>query len=169
MPSLTRASVNIPGLSDHDAIITDSCIGPCRTQQKPRKRFHFGKANWDGLRTAASKLSGKLLKMYESANDIESLWTAFKDDLLAAANQHIPSTSSTPRHHLPWLNHHLKKLLKKKKRLYKQATRAQNWTNYKLIQKACKQAFRKDGFSNNNPKPFWRYIKKNFFNKTTLE
>ena len=107
--------------------------------------------------------------MYESAHDIESLWTAFKDDILAAANQHISSTSSTPRHHLPWLNHHLKKLLKKKKTLIQRGNKNTKLDQLQLIQKACKQAFRKaewkhlrntieDGLSNNNPKPFRRYI-----------
>ena len=142
-------------------------IGPSRNQEK---RFHFGKADWDGLRTAASKLSEKLLKMYESAHDTESLWTAFKADLLAATNQHIPSTSSTPRHHLPWVNHHLKKLLKKKKNAYTNRQQEHKTgpatTNPESMQASLSQSRMETlrntievGLSNNNPKPFWRYIK----------
>ena len=122
------------------------------------------------MRTAATKLSKKLLKMYESAHDIESLWTAFKDDILAAANQHISSTSSTPRHHLPWLNHHLKKLLKKKKTLIQTGNKNtkldQLQANPESMQASLSQSRMETlrntievGLSNNNPKPFWRYIK----------
>ncbi|KAK7103646.1 hypothetical protein V1264_018511 [Littorina saxatilis] len=61
-------------------------------------------------------------------------------------------------------------MLKKKERLYKQAKRTKNWTNYRHLQKDCRRAFRKaeweyiqntieDGLSKNDSKPFWRYIK----------
>lgn len=90
-PSLTNASVNVPGLSDHNAVILDSCIGSYRTRQKPRRRFHFGKANWEGMRAAVSQLFEKLREMYKSTSDVETLLTAFNNDLLSATNKHVPS------------------------------------------------------------------------------
>jgi hypothetical protein len=71
---------------------------------------------------------------------------------------------------LPWLNRDLRTLLRKKKRLYKQAKRTGNWTNYRFLQKQSKRAFRRaewdflngvitEGLEKNDSKPFWKYIK----------
>jgi gentisate 1,2-dioxygenase len=66
--------------------------------------------------------------------------------------------------------YHLKKMFKKKQRLYKQAKRTNKWNNYKHFQKEIKKQIRKaewtyindtilKGLKSNNAKPFWKYIK----------
>ena len=56
----------------------------------PRRHFHFGKANWEGMRAAVSQLFEKLREMYKSTSDVETLLTAFNNDLLSATNMHVP-------------------------------------------------------------------------------
>ena len=48
----TAGPTTMIGDSWRGSICAHSCTGPYRTHQKPRKKIHFGKANWDGLRTA---------------------------------------------------------------------------------------------------------------------
>ena len=64
---------------------------------------------------------------------------------MTAADKFIPSNMSSQKHRLPWIDFKLKKLLKKKKRLYHQAKHTQNWTKYRIrfTQKECKRTFRK--------------------------
>ena len=61
-------------------------------------------------------------------------------------------------------------MTKKKERMYKQAKRTKNWKNYRFFQKECRREIRKleveyinskieQGLSENNQKPFWRYVK----------
>ncbi|CAC5376110.1 unnamed protein product [Mytilus coruscus] len=68
------------------------------------------------------------------------------------------------------INHEIRKMFKKKTRLYQQAKITNNWSNDKHFQKECKRQVQKaewgyinntimEGLENNNPKPFWKYIK----------
>jgi hypothetical protein len=47
--TLVKSSTNIPGLSDHDIIITDAIIKPTYNKNKPQKRYLYSKANWDKI------------------------------------------------------------------------------------------------------------------------
>ena len=59
---------------------------------------------------------------------------------------------------------------RRKRRLYHQAKRTSNWSNYRHYQKECKRAHRRaewsyvnetieKGIAENNSKHFWRYVK----------
>ena len=97
-PSLIKSSTNIPGLSDHDAVITDSCIKPYHTaHKKPKKFFRFGKADWD---------SGNLCSVGESCDAGEGRWRCrgnvdcLQDRPMTAADNFIPSAMSSRKHRL---------------------------------------------------------------------
>ena len=68
------------------------------------------------------------------------------------------------------MNRNLKAMIRKKARLRKQAKKTKNWSNYKFHQKQTKKAFKKaetdyinntieEGLTQNNSKPFWRFVK----------
>ena len=73
------------------------------------------------------------------------------------------------RKSLPWCNRDLKRMVRRKSRLYKHAKKSNHWDSFKAFQKTCKKAFKKvesshinndiqKGLTENNPKPFWRYV-----------
>ena len=122
--------------------------------------------------------------MYESTSDVDMLWMTFKNDLLSATNQRVPSSTNYSRHHVSWLDHHLKKLLKKKKcwlvKLLKASHKDPKLDQVRVhpesLQKKCKRAFCKckvewkylrntieleleNSLCNSNPKPFWQCVK----------
>ena len=47
--SLIKQSSNILGISDHDMVITDSLVKPCKTRKHLRKCYNFRKVNWHAL------------------------------------------------------------------------------------------------------------------------
>ena len=74
------------------------------------------------------------------------------------------------RSKIPWLTKDIKRMLRKKQRLYKQAKNTNSWSNYRHFQRECKRSIRRaewtffndiilEGFKENNTKPFWQYIK----------
>ena len=107
---------------------------------------------------------------YTNNCDVKELWALFKSNLIQLLNKHIPSKTVSLKNNPPWLNRKLKRLLKKKARLHKQAKKTGNFSNFRFAQKQCRKAYKKaesdymnskilDGLQNNNTKPFWTYVK----------
>ena len=118
----------------------------------------------------ATEVSEHIASQDKSGADVNTLWETFRNQLSEATEKYIPSALCSSRPRLPWLSNQLLRLTKKKRRLYNQARRTRNWSNFKHIQKECKRAFRKaeteflnniitKGLEKNNTKPFWKYIK----------
>jgi hypothetical protein len=113
--------------------------------------------------------------MADSRSNINDIWNTFKQHifkqhLFKCLYKHIPSKIIKSNNRLPWFNHKIKKMLRKKQSLYNQAKRTKNWSNYKHYQKECKRQIRKgewnyinsailEGMEKNNTKPFWKYVK----------
>ena len=161
---------NIPGLSDHNAVIMDTYIKPSFTLMKRRKLYNFKKANWSSLENFCTNLSNSIIHKSELNFNVIQLWDLFKSTLQLGISQNVPSKFVKNRSSLPWINKDLEKLVKKKTKLFKKAKSTGNWKDYKNHQKVCRNEFRKaendfvnktinEGLAENNQKPFWRYIK----------
>ena len=71
---------------------------------------------------------------------------------------------------MPWANKKLKRSLKTKARLHRQAKKSGKWDIYRSFQREFKKQFRhaewniinsviQEGLDNKNSKPFWKYVK----------
>jgi hypothetical protein len=60
-------------------------------------------------------------------------FTSCKTELFEYLEKHIPSKLIRSKSHLPWINHKIRKMFKKKTRLYHQAKKTNKWTNYKIL------------------------------------
>jgi len=89
---------------------------------------------------------------------------------MTAADSNVPSVIRSGKHRLPWFGQRLRRLLRRKRRLYRQAKKTGIWNNYRHIQRECKRTFRRaewdflnnvisDGLQRNDTKPFWKYVK----------
>ena len=85
-------------------------------------------------------------------------------------DKNIPSKQVKSNNRLPWMTYKIRKMLKKKQKLYNQAKKTKSWSNYRHFQKTCKREIRKaewnyvnnailEGMNKNNSKPFWKYAK----------
>ena len=141
-PSHIKTSVSVPGISNHDIVITNMEIKPHYQKTTTRKGYIYSKANWDNLNNALEDLTKTIVDMYKKGNNIHELWETFKVELLKHLDECIPSRNIKSKHSVPWLKHRERKLLKKKKILYRQAKKTKKWTNYRHFQKECKRTLR---------------------------
>ena len=169
-PSLIKNSQSIPGISDHAMVVTDSDVKPIYNKQKPRKVYLFSKANWEEIKKACVQLSDNIIIMVQNKENIEELWNTFKTGIQEAMDTFIPSKIFKKKNTVPWFNRNLKRMTRRKARLYRHAKKSKQWSEFKQYQKLCKREFKKaevdfvnntiqEGFDNNNSKPFWRYVK----------
>ena len=169
-PTLAKSSVNIPGVSDHEIVVTEFDIKPMITPSQTRKCYKFGKANWGNMKIDLDDAAESIARDQKAGKDVEQLWSTFKKSLLSSINANIPTYIHKNTTSLPWINVKIKRILKKKKRLFKKARATNNWPPYRLFQKQCRRELRKaewnyinstiqQGLDNNNSKPFWRFVK----------
>ena len=140
-PSLIRSCSCIPGISDHEAVVVDSIIRPSYTPTKKHKMFCYKKANWDGLNADCAVLSQQIKTKYDSGECVINLWNMFKAGLNKAIEKHIPSKMIFNKHHLPWMNKDLKKMIKKKAKLHRKAKASKEWTKFNEYQKNANRRF----------------------------
>ena len=108
--------------------------------------------------------------MYHEDDTAENLWATFKNSLQASIEKNIPSSLARKRTRLPWTDRPLLRLLRRKKKLYRQAKVTRDWSQYYSFQKHCKREIRRaewqyinksvqEGLDKNNTKPFWNFVK----------
>ena len=169
-PSLIKASVSVLGIADHDMVITDSHIKPCRAYKAPRKCYRFKQANWEEIRDEMATLSQTLTDLHAQGRQVEELWKVYKKTIFEVLDKHVPSKICSAKRSLPWLCPKLKKLIKRKSKLHQRAKRSGSWEDYRVFQRHCRKQFRQaewdhinnviiEGLQSNNTKPFWNYVK----------
>ena len=70
---LVKNSTVVPGISDHDMVVTDCELRPIYNRPKPRKTFQFSKANGDKIECATKKFRSAFEKTF-SQNTVETNW-----------------------------------------------------------------------------------------------
>ena len=168
-PSLVNRTEIIPGISDHDGCYVEVNIQPKTNRQKPRQIPIYAKADWEGFKHFLSTVHSNILNSYNS-KDANQLWILFRDNLTTAKNKFIPSKTSKPRDGLPWITPSLKKMMRKRDKMFqKHKTSAK----YRTLKRETQQGLRKTYWdyiekvitpSSQNPtntanKKFWTYIK----------
>jgi hypothetical protein len=170
-PNLVKCISTVPGISDHDIVVVDSDI-KAQINKKPKRQVHqWSKANWDLLREDSLKFQESFLKDYQN-HDIDTNYNKFCKHVEDITKQHVPTKPSSSSKKIPWLTPHLKRLTRKKQRLYNRAKKSHkdlHWAQYKSLKSALTKALRKArwdyingilqlGLDEGNTKPFWRYV-----------
>ena len=141
---------------------------PHITKEAARKKFH--KANWDGINSDIQAATNTIKTMYHEDDTAENLWATFKNSLQTSIEKNIPSSLARKRTRLPWIDRPLLRLLRRKKKLYRQAKVTRDWSQYCSFQKHCKREIRRaewqyinktvqEGLDKNNTKPFRNFVK----------
>jgi hypothetical protein len=148
-PSLVQRVKILPGISDHN--IPEVCINASAkvTFQKPRKIPLYKKADWPEIKKSLSDYH-KVMKESNkySALSTEDLWSDFQEHLNGLINKHVPTKQSSHRDHLPWVNQHIKRLIRRRNRAFKrqrktnQPSDRQKFLNLKhLVRMKIKEAY----------------------------
>jgi len=144
-PSLIKSSTNIPGISDPAIIITDMETKPHYQKTTPRKRYTdiYSKANWNKVKENLQSLEKELRMGYTNKETSDNIWQTFKRTLCSSLDENIPSKTIKSNNNLPWINHKIRKMIKRKQRLYNHTKKTKKWNNYRQCQTECKKQMRK--------------------------
>ena len=121
---MQQSSANIPGLSDHDIIITDAMIKPTYNKNKSQKRYLYSKANWDKVDNEIANIFVEIDQMEKDQIDINTIWETFKRKLKAAIDENIPSKIFKRNNNLPWMTKNLRRTVRRKVRLHRAARKS---------------------------------------------
>ena len=118
-----------------------------------------------------TKFTEKFTKHFSTSTPVNMLWNCFKQKCIKSIDTFVPSKMTSTRFSQAWCNHAIRRLSRKKKRVFKKAcaTKKQSdWHCYKDIQKEAQQACRRahdDYISNmvsepgSNKKKLFAYLK----------
>ena len=104
---------------------------------------------------------------------MEQNWNFIHENILQIVKDHIPAKQISTLSRLPWMTSQLKRLIKRKQRLYKRAKRFKrpsDWKAYKDMQSQVRSALKQQRLKyltssldsdcdNSRRKTFWRFIK----------
>jgi len=170
-PSLVKSCHVVPGISDHEAVVVESSISSAPHQHSLRTIYVWHKANITSIRSAIDQFSSNFFTLYSTSTSIDILWEEFKS-LCSNCLSYIPTKLCSSENKKPWINSHIKRLSRKKQRLYNLAKSSHcpsKWQTYKNFKKTVQQESRRayhryiSSLTDRNgriTKRLWSYIKK---------
>ena len=93
-PSLVKQSNSIPGISDHDVVLTDSNIRPVYAKKPPREIHLFSKAEWQKMKDETLKFASNYCEEHENRS-VEENWSVIKSHISSLISQFVPSKKSS--------------------------------------------------------------------------
>ena len=144
-PGLVKSVNTVPGVSDHDVVVADSDIGARFTRKVPRKIHLYSKADWNKLRTKTSEFQEEFLKCY-SDSSVDENYKKLEKHVNQIIDDHVPSKTTTSRFNVPWMTPTIKRMCRKKQRLYNKAKRthkSQHWDRFRVFKRDTLGALRK--------------------------
>ena len=171
-PSLLKSINVIPGISDHEVIVAECDINVSIPKCKPHKLFLWSKVNRELLKEQSRNFKDRFMTVFHS-RDVETNYKAFVDHINSIMEEHVPSKMTKSRFRTPWLTSSVKRMCRKKQRLFNRAKRSirnQHWEAYRSHKKATLKALRRGrwdyinnilqlGLEEGSSQPFWRYVK----------
>ncbi|XP_071503755.1 uncharacterized protein [Diadema antillarum] len=173
-PSLIRKCIPLPGISDHDMVLTVADIRAKLQRPSRRKIYLWKKANMVAIRETMGSFADTFLAETSLDTPIENQWMEIKNKILSVLEKDVPSKMTSCRFSQPWITAELKRLSRKKKRAFWRSSAAGNknnpdYTTYKGLKKTmqteCRRAHQTYisdlicGEGSNGGKRFWAYIK----------
>ena len=170
-PGLIRNIALVPGISDHDGVIIVDTHLKAVLNKKPRRPIPlWSKANWDDLKQQTEKFSTEFTASC-NAKSVQENWDSFSNHI-KSMQEKIPSKLSSTRYNLPWLTADIKRLCRKKRRVYNKAKAGsvKHQELFTQLRKQTQEAIRKahwdyvnsiieDDSESGGNKKFWRYLK----------
>ena len=116
-PTLVKSVEVLPGIADHDAVLSEVFVKLQISKQKPRVMFLYKKADWEGLEKHMLAFQMSFLSTCEGRS-VNSLWEDFKTALQSGIQQYVPQRSVSSKSLLPWITQDIKRTMRKRDSLY---------------------------------------------------
>ena len=152
VPTLIEKIQIIPGLSDHDVVVIQTKMRISATKQTNRRIPLYNKANWEAMRNEIEPLEGEINNLVLQTVHIDDVWRKSSDSILHVVNKYIPYKITRKRRSLPWISVQLRKQIKRRDKLYRQAKRsgsADIYSRFLDLKHSIQREMRKS---------YWQYI-----------
>ena len=123
-PSLIPRVEVIPGLSDHRVVYFEYITRPETRKNAARPILLFQRANWEDMKQDMRDLQAELKDSEDTPT--EDLWQRFKSTLQDSMKKHIPSKTPRQKSSYPWFTYKIKKIVRRRDRLYRKWKKARN-------------------------------------------
>ena len=146
-----HASV-LPGISDHDAVFVESNSTPKKLRQQRRQIPLWRNTDWTKLQDHISSLWNGVSDDLKARGSPNCLWEIFCDGLEKGIQLSVPHRTASRQDRYPWISRSLKRLIKKKRRLFTRKRKKpmrQNIGKYKQVQSQVQKKFRRE---------YWDYV-----------
>ena len=147
-PSLVNSCKPIPGVSDHKIVHASSDISAKYQWPVKRKIWLWSKADLPSVNTDMQSFSQILTEKFSIKTDVNILWTEFSKKCLELMRNHVPTKEKSSCYSQPSINQDLKRLSRRKKKVYIRAKRTkkkEDWAAYKKSkkesQRECRRAY----------------------------
>ena len=80
----------VPGMSDHDAVLTDLSAHVNQTHNPPKQIFSYNKADWNLIRGKIKHFCDTFL-LSTKTYTVEDAWQFFKNEILSLISKQVPS------------------------------------------------------------------------------
>ena len=122
-PTLVHKVSVLPGLSDHYIVLAEVNSHPELIKQVPRDIPLYKKADWDQLKQSMRDFHSEL-QSDPATTDIQELWDKFASGLQRGIEKRIPIRRSGTKDGFPWINQEIRRLMRKRDKLYKRWSRS---------------------------------------------
>lgn len=112
------------GLSDHDVVLATFSYNLKYNNTPYRKIFDFRRGDQDAFLQDMRSFSTQFLSTNPDERSVEENWGLFKTSTLNIAAKHFPQRTVKHQHSNPWFSRELRRRVRKKQRLYRQAKRS---------------------------------------------
>ena len=120
-PSLIDRCIPIPGLIDHDIVLTDTNVLPTRQKPIKRKIFLWKRADKSSMSEDLKEFTEEFTHANTTETEVNTLWTTFKQKCIESINKYVPSKYTSTRFNQPWCNRDARRLTRRKRRAYRKA------------------------------------------------
>ena len=171
LPDQVQSIETVPGISDHDAVTVHLDTTVRYGRKKPRTVYVYKKGDMNGLRDEMESFKDQFLQSQPMERSVETNWTMFKDKTFEAMDKFIPQKKLSSWQDVPWMNATTKRLIRKKKRVWKKAKKHNNeqtWQEFRDMRKKVKQQMKKgyedyvggilENTMTESQKKFWQFI-----------
>ena len=141
-PDLVKEVSATPGLSDHAMVVVDTHLSLNINHKMPRKINQWSKADWEKIKRETITHQEVFLRDGLSRTVNEN-YRAFWEFIMGIIN--VPQKWASSRRNVPWLTPAIRRLCKKKQRLYNKAKKNRSpwdWDMFKSCQRNCVAALR---------------------------
>ncbi|XP_071161194.1 uncharacterized protein [Mytilus edulis] len=162
-PSFVNRIKTLPpiGRSDHDIVFCEINFALPSPKQHPHKVLIYKKANWENIKKDL-EIIHDYLKVNKKNMTVDDLWNTFKTKTTDTINKNIPTKEIGKKSKLPWVNRDLKRLIRKKNKLY---TKKKHDSSYNKHDSSYNSKYKeiKTKLQKEMRKAYWAYIENMIF------